>query len=538
MKTICKNSGIIKILLFTILFLSKGITAKASHILGGEITWNCLGSGAFQFQIKIFRDCGGIALDSINAIKVWGHPTLCKIDIDHTLTQRINLSPAGCLYDCYSTGTSASGFFAEEWIFTSFPVILDGVPPAGGWTFSWNDCCRAYPLYNLDSDGYTVRSVMYAYNGQNTNPCYDNAPYFAEVPCKAACSSTVQYFNPFGRDNEKDSLTYRWAVPLNGFYDTISPCPAPAGNAVFAPDTSIFNSPYSYTYPFPGMIAQLDSSTGQFIRYGGFDVSEACVSVSEFRCGQKIGEIFRDIGFMGFGGCQVIGSISGNHPPLVNPPFPNSTYNDTVCAGDTVRFTLQSYDFDINMDTTFQSITITAAGDEFGTNFTDTVSGCPYPPCAVLNKTLPSTDFTANNIQFYWVTSLNHLNNIVNCSNPSTYCFLFKFTDSYCYWNASNLKEVCITILPCITGQNEINELPGLSITPNPSSGIFTITWNSELNINCTLLIKNLPGQELKSFAVNGNHNKIDLSSFAKGVYIVELKSKTNLLFAKKIIIN
>ena len=52
-----------KILLFYFLVISSiwplG-SAKASHILGGEITYRCLGNGLFEFTIKVYRDCNGV----------------------------------------------------------------------------------------------------------------------------------------------------------------------------------------------------------------------------------------------------------------------------------------------------------------------------------------------------------------------------------------------------------------------------------------------------------------------------------------------
>ena len=54
--------------LMTILFFAVGFTAKASHLMGGEITWTYakagVDSGKFKFQVKLYRDCNGIPIDS------------------------------------------------------------------------------------------------------------------------------------------------------------------------------------------------------------------------------------------------------------------------------------------------------------------------------------------------------------------------------------------------------------------------------------------------------------------------------------------
>ncbi|MDZ7846815.1 MAG: hypothetical protein U5L96_08610 [Owenweeksia sp.] len=35
---------------------------SASHLLGGEITWECKNNGSYEFTLKLYRDCTGIDL--------------------------------------------------------------------------------------------------------------------------------------------------------------------------------------------------------------------------------------------------------------------------------------------------------------------------------------------------------------------------------------------------------------------------------------------------------------------------------------------
>ena len=32
---------------------------QAAHVIGGELTYKCLGSGSYQFTLKLYRDCNG-----------------------------------------------------------------------------------------------------------------------------------------------------------------------------------------------------------------------------------------------------------------------------------------------------------------------------------------------------------------------------------------------------------------------------------------------------------------------------------------------
>ena len=44
---------------FLLILLSQIIcgTAKATHIIGGEIYYDCLGNGRFKITLKVYRDC-------------------------------------------------------------------------------------------------------------------------------------------------------------------------------------------------------------------------------------------------------------------------------------------------------------------------------------------------------------------------------------------------------------------------------------------------------------------------------------------------
>ncbi len=50
------------LLLFSLLLLQLQ-PANASHVLGGEMSYKCLGNGNYEFTVSLFRDCSGIAWD-------------------------------------------------------------------------------------------------------------------------------------------------------------------------------------------------------------------------------------------------------------------------------------------------------------------------------------------------------------------------------------------------------------------------------------------------------------------------------------------
>ncbi|MDO7600997.1 MAG: hypothetical protein MUQ73_00355, partial [Schleiferiaceae bacterium] len=53
-------------LIITASLLLTGQTMDAAHLVGGEITYTCLGSNSYQITLRIYRDCnsGGAGFDN------------------------------------------------------------------------------------------------------------------------------------------------------------------------------------------------------------------------------------------------------------------------------------------------------------------------------------------------------------------------------------------------------------------------------------------------------------------------------------------
>jgi gliding motility-associated-like protein len=451
---------ILSLLLVITVTLLTGFEAKASHGMGGEITWQCLPSGQFKFRMKFYRDCNGInAPASINlTTTVPGVPTIVmpRITINDISPQGIPAPGVGSCPDC-SPATGAAGL-VEEHIYESAPVTLNGTPPAGGWQFYWGECCRSGSLNNITapgSTGFRNRAIMYPYQARNMNPCYDSSPFFAEKPSTIICTGYPFKYNPNAIDPELDSLTYEWGQPLND-----------AGNPVtFAPGYNLNSQLPSPTQNPLNVAAQINQFTGEitYTSYtGGYFAT--VVKVNAFKCGTKVAEIFREINVVLNNSCPPVQGGVQNLPPIVDPPFVNpatglyTSYIDTVYAGDTVNFVLTATDFQFFNNFGNQVITVEASGSQFGTNFSNVNAGCIIPPCATLSPASPTPanplfvqSFPiAGATTFNWVTNCAHVEGLdTNCRRIlNTYNFVIKATDNYCPANASNVATISVTILP------------------------------------------------------------------------------------------
>lgn len=444
--------------------------------MGGEITWECLGNGRFQFTMKLYRDCNGVQLNLPVTLRVHNHPSVKNIGL--SLVSKSDISPrcngSGPTISCAGADGNDAGA-VEEYVFRSAPVNLPGTPPPQGWVFTFDDCCRNAAISNLvispNASGFTLRAIMYAYNGTNTNTCFDSSPLFAQVPAVIICAGNAFTYNHNAYDPDKDSLVYIFGAPLdylNGSnWSANNPKPIP------------FEPAYSVNSPFPGpgqnnsTPATLNPLTGEISfrpNYLGNFVTVVCVR--SYKCGILVSEIFREI--------QVVVLQCGiNNAPEITAPFVNTVtglrteFVDTVFAGELVDFSISTKDNEFLPIGLPQKVSISASGGQFGSGFTNPVSGCPNPPCATLQPAPPVIVGSNGSIRFNWQTSCNHVATENNCFVPSsTHTFVLSFQDDYCPAPAYRIATISVVVLatPLIAS-------PSLRCTEVLANGDVKITW-------------------------------------------------------------
>ncbi len=222
------SKKIFVVIVATILSFS---TAQGSHLMGGEITWTCITTpgptqGMYIFKLKVYRDCNGINISGTQqTLDVHNHPSVFNITVDLVPGAPFDISP---LCDPVNSGNaqmtcaSPQQGSVEEYVYESQPIILAGLPPAGGWHFTWDDCCRNGAITNgFANEGFTLRAIMYPYTPattgvqQNTSPCFDSSPQFNEQPKTIICVGYPFSYSHNASDPELDSLVYAWGDPLD-----------------------------------------------------------------------------------------------------------------------------------------------------------------------------------------------------------------------------------------------------------------------------------------------------------------------------------
>jgi hypothetical protein len=495
---------ILAVLLMLFVFTNN---SNATHLMGGEITWQCIKTGTdagkYIFTVKVYRDCQGIPIDTSMVLDVHNVPGLTAINLNYI--GATDLSPtcntvdgSNAPFSCggVNSGGSGNGNGAvEEHIYQSDAIEISGTPDASGWHFTWSSCCRNSAISNgLADEGFTLRAVMYSYTDSlgvvyPNNGCYDSSPKFYEKPRTVlevgngyipfAFSNGFTYsHNAF--DEEQDSISYTWGQPLDDQgYDYLNP------NSTALP----FSAPYSYTNPINGIILNpISGRTWYPANQQGDFVT--CTKVSAYHCGQLVSEIFREIEIVLVPPtCNLGDTTNGNAGadtlcntrPLVQPPFfypatPAPYQWDTlVHCGDTVTFDFIATDNDVYPNGSQQDLLFEVSGGQFY-DYNNNIL-CQNPPCATFSEigTGASPPFIASggtgSGQFEWITSCNHIVN--TCSGalrPSVYTFVIKVSDDFCPAPAiENTSQVLsITVYPPCGSSLKANEV----VTPESSCGV------------------------------------------------------------------
>jgi len=175
---------------------------QATHLMGGEITWKCIKSGvnagSYVFEVKVYRDCQGVAISTSLPLMVHNVPGLTSIPLTWIsgtdISPLCNINGPNMPFSCNGLNVPMSTFdpgAVEEHIYRSDTIRLTGTPDSLGWHFTWSSCCRNNAVTNImnpGSYGFTLRAVMYPYTDStgtvlpNGTDCHDSSPKFYETP--------------------------------------------------------------------------------------------------------------------------------------------------------------------------------------------------------------------------------------------------------------------------------------------------------------------------------------------------------------------
>lgn len=303
--------------------LSFSVEARATHIVGGDITVRYLSPNSFEVTVIFFRDCNAaLGFENPIYVGVYDKVTHAQQQIITMPLISTNILPLGD--PCYTPPSLC----VERGVFQTTVSIPDN---PNGYYLSYHRCCRNGIINNIVNPG----GSGYVFYCEIADPALQSStPVFNTIPDAYMCQNLANSDNFSATDADGDVLVYSFTDPLDcaatgicgtaagpsGTYGTPDPWawPGPYGTITWQPPyalNNILGDPAMAVGP-TGTVTCTPPSLGVFV---------FCVRVEEYRGGVKIGEIRRDFQF------QVLACDAFNVTvPGTNP----------ICLGETT--TLQA----------------------------------------------------------------------------------------------------------------------------------------------------------------------------------------------------
>ena len=298
------------LLLFALIALPLALTAR--HLIGGEMSYKCLGNGDYEITLQVYRDC---LTDGANFDR---DANFAIFQCDGTI-------------DCTELEQGSQGFTFTVPLDTvetlNFPDPTCELPQIcveqGTYRFRLSDfdaflpttnnsyhivhqrCCRNGSITNIENpeefgSTFTIAITPAAQQACNSSPTFDN------FPPVLTCINELFEFQQTATDEEGDSLVYAFSAPLHGGGNDVTrdnfescvgaipnpPCPPPYASVPFIQPI------YDAQFPFgdfdetidlkstTGLITGTPTLIGQFV---------AGISIQEYRNGILLSTSQREV---------------------------------------------------------------------------------------------------------------------------------------------------------------------------------------------------------------------------------------------------
>ncbi|MEM9917000.1 MAG: PKD domain-containing protein [Bacteroidota bacterium] len=300
------------LVLFFMLFLSLG-GVRASHIVGGDITYECLGYDAasntnlYEITMKIYRNCNRFAMDVFSdpaPITIYREALFNRWDsvthVNIRLGRVINIPPDNnpCLKLPPDICVEEGSYIFE----VRLPVVETS------YVISYQRCCRNATINNILQPDQTGATYSVQISSESQKAC-NTSPVFNEFPPIVICANEPIDFDHSATDAEGDQIVYEFCGALAGggvlgafeFGDPEScegfrpdpACPPPYTPVryafpTFSPSEPMRGDPMIEIDPNTGLITGTPQNLGQYV---------VGVCVKEFRNGVLLSTIQRDFQF-------------------------------------------------------------------------------------------------------------------------------------------------------------------------------------------------------------------------------------------------
>jgi len=413
------------VIILMALFAINADKVHASHAMGADLTYQCLGGNTYRITLSFYRDCIGIAAPGnvyINATSASCGRNLgvTCYPIPGTGQEVTPICPA-------ATSTCNGGVFTgiQEWVYQG---VINLPAQCTDWVFSYNLCCRNAAITTITTPGSNT-FYLYATLNNVITPC-NSSPTFSNKPVPFVCLGQQFCFNHGAYDPDGDSLVYSLITPFQTATTTVN-----------------YTGGYNANNPLNSVPAtSFNTATGDIcMTPQQLQVTVMAVLIKEYRNGVLIGSVERDL--------QVTVLNCTNTNPSLTGINGTGNFSATICAGQPYCFFINSIDPDVG-----QNVNISWNGAIPGATFT------------IAPGTRPVGTFC-------WTPSQADISGI-------PYCFTVRVWDDACPYVGSQTYSYCITVtgVQVNAGPDQViacNDLATISATASGGSPPYTYLWSN-----------------------------------------------------------
>lgn len=289
--------------LFLFLLFCCASESLATHIVGGGITYECLGSVGnskrYRFTMKVYRDClnGQAPFDDPAAIGFFRgtyqqNSYLYTVDVARGSVNPVNINEPNCINNLPSLCLQEATYTWERTLAVSTQSYF----------IVYQRCCRTNAISNILNPGENGATYFVEITPKAQQVC-NSSPVFNQFPPVVVCNNYPLEVNYSATDKDGDQLVYSFCAPYKGGGQSGGtlcnspmpdpPCGPPFGEIAFTlptytPDKPMGGDPLVKIDSKTGFISGTPNKNGQFV---------VGVCVEEYRNGELLSVSRRDFQF-------------------------------------------------------------------------------------------------------------------------------------------------------------------------------------------------------------------------------------------------
>ncbi len=301
-----RSSQIMRIAMI-VFCMSVALPSKASHIVGGELYYTCLGDDQFRVTLTVYRDClTGIApFDDPAFIGIYEGDTDMFID-----TVEFAFNPA--INDTFFIEEVNPCLTIDDDVCIHRTIYVDTISlpfRSGGYTLAYQRCCRNQAIVNIIEPTETGATYPAFVSETALLEC-NNSPRFNNFPPIFVCLNRPINYDHSAQAPDGDSLVYRMCTPYLGATQQIPrpripelPLEEVTFSTIYSEDDMLGNpdDPLQID-PVTGLLTGTPAIKGQFV---------VGICVDEYRDGVFLSTTRRDFQYV-VGECVEITAAIGN----------------------------------------------------------------------------------------------------------------------------------------------------------------------------------------------------------------------------------